>query len=280
MKRKLITSLFICFFFMTHAQQNEIRLIIRSDDLGSFHAANLGCIQTYTNGITQSVELMPPCPWFYEAVEMVNDYPELDVGIHLTLTSEWSKYKWRPITNCPGLTDEAGNFYPMVWKNDNFPEFSSIQESDWNIDEIEQELRAQIELSLKHVPHISHLTSHMGFEGLDAKITNLMKELAKEYKLDVDLSSVKRFPRWDQEKPIDTRLDQFCDNLNKLAPGTYIFVEHPAKDFPEMRPISHVGSYHVAQSREMVTRILTSRKVKRIIHKSGIKLIAYKDLKD
>lgn len=261
-------------------KSDEIYLIIRGDDIGSFHAANIGCIESYQKGIMQSVELMPPCPWFYEAVEMLNENPGLDVGIHLTLTSEWSRYKWRPVTSCPGLTDSDGNFFPMVWKNDNFPPNSSIQESDWTLDEIEQELRAQIELSLKHVPQISHITSHMGFGGFDPKINEVVQKLAKEYDLQVNMDAVKRFRGWESNGRLENRVDDFCENLKKLTPGTYLFVEHPAKDFPEMKPIGHKGNNDVAQSREMVTRVFTSEKVKQVIKEKGIKLISYGDLKN
>ncbi|MDX1285220.1 MAG: ChbG/HpnK family deacetylase, partial [Draconibacterium sp.] len=154
-------KLFLILLFlstMLFAQNNDIKLIIRSDDIGSSHAANVGCIESFTNGITTSVELMAPCPWFFEAVKMLNETPNLDVGIHLTLTSEWDYIKWRPLTECPGLTNEDGDFFPMVWKNENYPPNSSILESNWTIEEIEKELRAQIELSLKYVPHISHIS--------------------------------------------------------------------------------------------------------------------------
>ena len=265
-------------FFLSGQNENTIYLLVRADDIGSFHAANVGCIESFQNGIARSVELMPPCAWFPEAVEMLNENPEYDVGIHLTLTSEWSSVKWRPLTHCPGLIDDDGYFFPMVWKNKNFPPNSSIQESNWNLDEIEQELRAQIELSLKHVPHISHITTHMGFENFHPKIGELVENLAKEYDLYVDMSEVKRFPRWDRERPVESRIDQFCENLENLTEGTYMFVEHPAKNFPEMQPVGHTGSTDVALSREMVTRVFTNDKVKNIIGHRNIKLISYKDL--
>ena len=264
-------------FFLSGQNENTIYLLVRADDIGSFHAANVGCIESYQNGIARSVELMPPCAWFPEAVEMLNENPEYDVGIHLTLTSEWSSVKWRPLTHCPGLIDDDGYFFPMVWKNEDFPPGSSIQESDWNLDEIEQELRAQIEISLKHVPHISHITTHMGFENFKPEIGRLVQNLAKEYDLYVDMPEVRRFPRWDRERPVESRIDQFCENLEKLTPGTYLFVEHPAKNFPERQPVGHTGSTDVALSREMVTRVFTNDKVKNIIERLDIKLISYKD---
>ena len=276
---KKIQTVLIVLLFSIMSQAQDIKLIIRGDDIGSSHAANIGCIESYQNGIMTSVEIMPPCPWFFGAVKMLNENQKLDVGIHLTLTAEWDHIKWRPITSCKSITDEAGNFFPMVWKNEMYPPNQSISESDWNIDEIEQELRAQIELSLKYIPHASHISTHMGFENFDIKIGNLVEKLAKEYNLYVDMSDVKRFPGWDREKPIDTRIDQFCENLEKLTPGTYLFVEHPAKDFEEMKPVGHPRNRDVAAQRDMVTKVFTSQKVKNTIQKKGIKLISYANYK-
>lgn len=274
-------SFFIVVFFLSKmliAQSNEIQLLVRADDIGSFHAANGGCIESYQNGIARSVELMPVCAWFPEAVQLLNENPGYDVGIHLTLTSEWSSVKWRPLTHCPSLVDKDGYFYPMVWENPNFPAGSSIAESDWKLDEIEQELRAQIELSLKHIPHISHLSNHMGFTMLDPKIEELVNKLAKEYKLEVNTEELQRFPGWGRDVPMEQRIDKFCENLEKLTPGKYLFVEHPAVASDEMKTVGHVGYENVAEDREWVTRVFTSEKVKRTIQEKGIKLISYKDL--
>lgn len=258
---------------------NEIRLLVRADDIGSFHAANIGCIDSYRNGIARSVEIMPPCSWFPEAVKMLNENPGYDVGIHLILTSEWSNTKWRPLTNCPSLVDNDGYFFPMVWKNPNFPEGSSIQESNWKIDEIEQEVRTQIELSLKHIPQISHLSNHMGFTGLDPKIGELVDKLAKEYHLDVDMGEVKRFSGWERDVEYEDRVGRFCENLEKLTPGTYLFVEHPAVESAEMSTVGHKGYENVGDDRKWVLQVLTSEKVKETIRKKNIKLISYSDLK-
>jgi len=275
-------SFFIVVFFLSKmliAQSNEIQLLVRADDIGSFHAANGGCIESYQNGIARSVELMPVCAWFPEAVQLLNENPGYDVGIHLTLTSEWSSVKWRPLTHCPSLVDKDGYFYPMVWENPNFPAGSSIAESDWKLDEIEQELRAQIELSLKHIPHISHLSNHMGFTMLDPKIEELVDKLAEEYDLEVNAEGLQRFPGWGRDVPMEQSIDKFCENLEKLTPGKYLFVEHPAVASDEMKTVGHVGYENVAEDREWVTRVFTSEKVKKIIHEKGIQLISYKDLK-
>ena len=96
------------------AQDKEIRLILRADDMGSCHAANEACIQCFRKGIVQSVEVMVPGPWYAEAVRMLKDNPGLDVGVHLTLTSEWQFYKWGPVTHAPSLVDRHGHFYPAT----------------------------------------------------------------------------------------------------------------------------------------------------------------------
>ncbi|MDD4425715.1 MAG: polysaccharide deacetylase family protein [Mariniphaga sp.] len=283
MKNWIFIFLFLPVFTVLSAQNsthdNSIQLIIRADDIGSFHAANVGCIESYKNGIARSVEIMPPCAWFPEAVEMLKENPSYDVGVHLTLTSEWSNYKWRPITHCPSLVDEDGFFPPMVWKNNNFPPNSSIQEANWKIEEIEQELRAQIELSLKYITQVSHLSTHMGFTSLDPKIEEVVNKLAKEYKLEVNMEGVQRFPGWGRDTKPKDRIDKFCENLKNLKPGKYLFIEHPARDFEEMKTIGHTGSNDVAESREWVTRVFTSKKVKKTIKKMGIQVISYADVK-
>ena len=95
---------FLLSVFNSCAQDKEIRLIVRADDIGSSHTANVACIDVYKYGIARSVEIMVPCPWFPEAVEMLKEVPEYDVGIHLTMTSEWENIKWGPITKAPSLT--------------------------------------------------------------------------------------------------------------------------------------------------------------------------------
>lgn len=271
-----------CFFLISmsiFAQTENIRLLIRADDIGSFHAANVACIESYKNGIARSVELMVPCAWYPEAVKMLNENPGFDVGIHLVLTSEWSNVKWRPLTHCPSLVDKDGYFFPMVWKNDNFPPGSSISEAKWRIDEVEKELRAQIELVLRQVPQVSHLSNHMGFTGLDPKLNQLVEELAKEYKLGSENNNLKYFQGWGRDVKPEERIDKFCENLEKLEPGSYLFVEHPAKDTDEIKTVGHKGYENVATDREWVTRVFTSEKVKETIKKKGIELISYADLR-
>jgi chitin disaccharide deacetylase len=272
------------FFFGSSAKPSEderIRLIVRADDIGSSHAANRACIDVYVNGIATSVEIMVNCSWFPEAVELLKQYPGYDIGVHLMLTSEWDMVKWRPLTSSPSLVDEDGYFYPMIWPNDNYPPSRTLRHADWKLEEIEQELRAQIELALKHLPWVSHLSTHMGFTGMDEKVAILVGQLGVEYNLDINPGDygVKRFPGWQGAVTLEDKIDKFIENLEALEPGTYMFVEHPAWDEPEMRATFHTGYTDVAADRDDVTRVLTSERLKNFIIASGIELISYRDLK-
>ncbi|MHC4244765.1 MAG: polysaccharide deacetylase family protein [Planctomycetota bacterium] len=256
-------------------------LIVRGDDIGSSHAANIACIQSYKEGIMKTVELMVPCGWFPEAVKLLNENPGLDVGVHITLTSEWENIKWRPLTKARSLTDADGYFYPTIWRRKDSPSGTALKEADWKIEEIEKEMRAQIELAKRKVPHVSHLTCHMGCSGWNPKVREVYLRLAKEYDLDISPSDygVKGFGSLRGAKTAKGRIQKFIEILEGLKQGTYMFVEHPGLDTAEMRAIGHNGYYDVAKDRDAVTEIFISPDVKKAINKLGIKLISYADLK-
>lgn len=262
-------------------EDSKIRLLIRADDIGSSHAANKACIDSYTHGIARSVEIMVNCAWFPEAVEMLRQHPGYDVGVHLMLTSEWDMVKWRPLTQAPSLVDENGYFFPMIWPNDNYPPERTLRGSQWNIDEIEKELRAQIELAMKHIPQVSHVSTHMGFASMDPQVADLVKSLAIEYGIYIDLEqhNIQRMPGWKRNQTLDEKIDTFISNLEELTPGNYLFVEHPAYDEPEMRATFHTSYTNVAEDRDHVTQIFTNQRVMDCIKKQGIELVSYSDFK-
>ena len=264
-------------------EQDAINLIMRIDDMGSSHAANMACIEAFQNGIARSVEVMVPGPWFEEAVHLLNHHPNLDVGVHLTLTSEWSYIKWRPLTYSPSLTDGNGYFYPMIWKNDHFPEGSFLNEANWKLKEVEKEWRAQIEMAIQRIPQVSHLTAHMGCAKMDTTTHQLFRQLAQEYDLAIfpeDLQ-IKSTPRWSGNQfNAKEKRNRMINMLQHLTPGVWLSVEHPAYDVEELATVGHTGYENVASDREGVTEVLTHPKVKRWIKKRGIQLISYADLKN
>jgi chitin disaccharide deacetylase len=276
-------TLTLIVFSLSLAQNksDEIRLIIRGDDIGSAHAANIACIKSYQEGIMRSVEIMVPCAWFPEAAKMLAENPGLDVGVHISVTSEWENIKWGPVSNAPSLTDKNGYFFPMIWPNDNYGPDKALKSQNWKIEEIEQEMRAQIEMAVRNVPRVSHISCHMGCSDLDPKVREVYNKLAKEYGLEINTNDlgVKRFPMEEKGETLDERVNNFISALQKLEPGnTYLYVEHPGLDTPEMQAYGHTGYEDVAADRDLVTKTFTNEKVKEIIKEKKIKLISYKDL--
>lgn len=266
-------------------QSGAPTLVIRIDDLGALHSVNEACIQTYRSGIARSVEVMPVAAWYPEAIKMLKENPGLDVGLHLVITSEWENVKWRPLTHCPSLTDENGYFYPMMFPNPAYPG-QSIMEQEWDIKEIEQEFRAQIETTLKSIPQLSHLSGHMLSTGFSKEVNELVQRLAKEYNLPsidrMDSSKDYRFTYIGYDGPKRTAEEKeasFIKALEKLQPGQrYLFLDHPALDNDEMKTVFHIGYEDVALDRQGVTDLLTSPRVRIAIEDKGIKLISINQL--
>jgi predicted glycoside hydrolase/deacetylase ChbG (UPF0249 family) len=257
------------------------RLIIRGDDMGCSHSANLALIRAFTEGIQRTIEVIVPGPWFPEAVRLLEQHPGVDVGIHLAITSEWDNVKWRPLSQCPSLVDEDGYFWPMVNRNPNYPG-RAIADNPWKLEEVEREFRAQVELGLKRIPRISHVSGHMGCTGLSAETRALTERLTKEYGLSLDLAElgVKGLRYQGPKKTLAEKTASFLKTLDGLVPGeTYWFVDHPGLDDPELRAIHHIGYEDVAVDRQGVTDLWTSPLVKAEIERRGIQLISYRDLK-
>jgi predicted glycoside hydrolase/deacetylase ChbG (UPF0249 family) len=256
-----------------------ITLVVRADDIGSCHTANLACIKSYQEGIVKSVETQVVCPWFNEAAKMLRENPKLDVGVHLTLTSEWENYKWGPLTQSPSLVDSQGHFYPTTSQREDFPPKTGFLECGWKIDEVEKELRAQIELAKKEIPRVSHLSSHMGTPTCTPKLRELVAKLAKEYKLPIETPGAKYLP-WnaDAKATAEQREAALIKALEGIGPGVWIVVEHPGADTEEMRAIGHEGYWEVASHRDGVTKSFTSPKVKEVIQRRGIQLAGYRDM--
>lgn len=256
-----------------------IRLVVRADDIGSCHTANLACIQVYREGIARSVEVQVACPWFNEAAKMLRENPGYDVGVHLTLTSEWENYKWGPLTQSPSLVDAQGHFFPTTSQRADFPPNTGFLESKWRIEEVEKELRAQIELAKKEIPQVSHLSSHMGTPTCTPQLRELVARLAKEYKLPIETPGAKYLP-WaaDSKATVQQREAALVKALEGIGPGTWIVIEHPGLDTSEMQAIGHKGYWEVASHRDAVTKSFCSPRVKEVIQRRGIQLVSYRDL--
>jgi predicted glycoside hydrolase/deacetylase ChbG (UPF0249 family) len=277
MKKNLGCIWMLLLFSTCGHTQTGPRLIVRGDDMGYTHSGNEAILKTFRDGIATSIEVIVPSPWFPEAVAILNANPTVDVGIHLALTSEWDNVKWRPLTDCKTLQDQDGYFLPMVWPNKNYPG-KAIKDNPVNSGEIEKEFRAQIELALQKIPRISHLSSHMGCTELNDDVKEITARLAAEYKIAIDprASGVISVGYDGPHRTSEEKLKSFLAMLDKLEPGkTYLFVDHPGLDSPELRAVHHIGYEDVAIDRQGVTDVWTSLIVKEAIRKKGIQLISY-----
>jgi predicted glycoside hydrolase/deacetylase ChbG (UPF0249 family) len=278
MKKTFLIPLFYLFFTISGIAQNKpARLIVRVDDMGFSHSGNLAIEKTYREGIATSVEIIVPSPWFPEAVKFLQAFPGIDVGIHIALTSEWDNVKYRPLTEAKSLVDEDGYFFPMIWPNKNYPG-KSLKENPFQLKDIENEMRAQIELAMKKLPRISHISAHMGCYDINPETKAIAKKLAQEFKIDIDLQAQGvKYAGYDGPKKTGAeKIASFIKMIEKLKPGeTYIFVDHPGLDDAELRAIHHIGYEDVAMDRQGVTDLLVDPAVKAAVKKAGVQLISY-----
>lgn len=275
----LLLSVFIFIATMTTVCDDEIVLIVRADDMGAAHAMNVASIQVCKEGIARTVEVMVPTPWYAEAVKMLNEHPDIDVGIHLTLTSEWENVKWGPLTHAPSLVDAMGWFYPMTWQRNDFPPNSAFLTANPDVKEIEQELRAQIERAVKDIPRISHVSSHMGTASATPQLKAMLERILKDYNLANDLTDTKWGVSYGgSDATAEEKEAELLTSLEELTPGLYLSVIHAGLDTPEMQAIGHKGYENVAADRAGVTYAFTSEKVKEVIKRKNIRLASYADV--
>ena len=280
-KIHLMALLLLFITVIVVAQDKPARLIVRGDDMGFSHAGNEALIKCLQEGIQRSIEVIVPSPWFPEAVKLLAQNPGIDVGVHLALTSEWETMKWRPLTQAPSLTDSDGYFYPMIWPNKNYPG-QALKENSWKLEEVQKELRAQVAMAVKKIPGISHVSAHMGCTEMDKEVSVMVKKLAQEYKIDIDLRAlgVQYTSYKGPHVTAAEKVKSFLLMLDSLEAGkTYLFVDHPALDGPEMRAIYHIGYENVAVDRQGVTELFTSAEILKAIRQKNIELISYADLK-
>jgi predicted glycoside hydrolase/deacetylase ChbG (UPF0249 family) len=261
------------------AGAGPVRLLVRGDDMGSSLTANEACIRTCREGVVRSVEVIVPGPWFLDAVKRLREHPEIDVGVHLTLTSEWEGLKWGPLTRAASLVDGDGYFRPMNRQRRDFPADTGFLEAKPRLDEVERELRAQIEMARRHLPRVSHVSVHMGTAVSTPELKALTERLAREYGLRMESAGLRSLPGFGgmNDQPV-AREQKLVATLEALGPGTWLLVEHPGADTEEMRAIGHKGYEGVAVDRAAVTRVFTSPKVREVIKRRGIELISYSQL--
>ena len=160
----------------SHDTAGRKQAVIHEDDVGMTHGANVAFVELSKLGTCSSGSVMVPCPWFPEAAETAAGNAALDLGVHLTLTSEQKPYRWRPLTAPPasaGLTDASGYFWPDV------PRARKAAP-----EAVEAEMRAQIDTAYAAGIDVTHLDAHMGTAQMP-EFTAIYRRLGREYRLPV-----------------------------------------------------------------------------------------------
>ncbi|MGC2303449.1 polysaccharide deacetylase family protein [Candidatus Binatus sp.] len=264
-------------------------LILNADDFGMCHDQNEGVIRGLKEGVFTSSTILVTCPWFEEAAEFARHNPDADLGVHLTLTAEWDRYKWGPVSGrdvVPSLVDERGYLWQTV---------AQVYEHA-RLDEAEAELRAQIEKAFAAGIDATHLDSHMGTLQLRADYHEIYARLADEYRLPIRLASRKLMR--DQMPAVLDQLDtsgvvtpdhlvfhgppkvdeteSYWTNLiHSLFPGVTEILCHPAIARDELKTCARD-----AMQRDADFRYFTSDKTRQLIKNEGVEMVGFRELRD
>ena len=130
-------------------------IILHMDDAGMSLSSDRGVEKVFEKGTANSTSVMMPCPWVPQMVRYIKAHPDIDAGLHLTLTSEWKDYRWGPLAGAavvPGLVDSTGSLWRGV--------ADVVKHA--SAEEVDKEMRAQLQRAEKMNFHPTHLDSHMG----------------------------------------------------------------------------------------------------------------------
>src|SRR5580692_5460453 len=151
-------------------------LILHADDLAVAHSVDTASFEALNSGAISSASIMVPCPWLTEVADYAKSHPDADLGLHLTLTSEWKTYRWGSVDSSdkvPSLLQPDGTFYFVT------PDVATHAKPS----EAEQEIRAQVERALAVGIHPTHLDSHMGSLFSTPELFAAYVKVAHEYHL-------------------------------------------------------------------------------------------------
>lgn len=249
-------------------------VVVNCDDLGSSYAANDAIRRSMREGVASSTTLMVPCPW---AAEAAADPPGDDIGVHLTLTSEWDTYRWGPVTPGASLVDDEGRLphtIEEVWERA-------------DLDEVRAELRAQIDQALRWGIDVTHLDSHMGTLQLEPRYFDIYLELAVEYGLPLRLSG------WSSERLIGFEFrartaeagvvapdhllgSDLLARAENLRPGVTELYLHPSTDLPELRAFAPDHEQRITDAAMLAPRGALTEALER----AGAHVISYRALRD
>lgn len=273
--------------------------IIHTDDIGMCQASVEAFADLQEVGIISSGAVMVPCPWFLHAAQYARQHGQADLGVHLTLTSEWKTYRWGPISTsdpASGMMDDEGCFYRR----------SELVQEHGDPAAVALELDAQVKRASAAGIVPTHVDTHMGSVA-HPKFMNSYVQLAMQYHLPpmlfrldeagwratgLDAEFAKIAAAFMQQleasglplldalggMPLDTdenRLERTKQMLSDLQPGITHFIIHPSKDTPEVRAITPDWRCRAADYQDFMNEELRQH-----IQKIGLHVIGYRALKE
>jgi predicted glycoside hydrolase/deacetylase ChbG (UPF0249 family) len=260
-----------------HSGSSEpVYLIIRSDDAGMSHSVNLALEKLIDTGLPVSVSVMFPTPWYQETVEMLKRHPNVSVGIHLTLNSEWKNYRWGPVlgrTAVPSLVDADGYF---------FPSSEALYQNHPDLKQVEQELRAQIDRALHSGLKIDYVDYHMGTVLHRAEFREIAERLAKENNLGMSqyFGETSNDPQYLASPPNKT--DSLLAMIDRLHPRFNLVVTHVGIDNAELGALLDMntdgGLPDMSKNRQGELDAITSQRFRDALKARNIQLLTYRQL--
>lgn len=273
--------------------ENSKLLIIHGDDLGLSNSVNKATFDALGSNSITSASIMMPCPWAYDAVLYAKDHPGLDIGIHLTLTSEWKSYKWDGIFSSnliSSLLDDNGYFYPSVEQ----------LATHVKADEAEKELKTQIEKLISWGIKPSHIDTHMGSVMATPELLKVYLTLLEQYNLPVlfpreyagmlppDMSvlySKKIFLidnlfMLEPQMVGDKWIDAYRKAIEGLKPGLNQIIVHVGMDNEEMQAITRNHDDYGSAWRQKDFDLMKSSEFRELLKKNNIILVKWSQIMD
>lgn len=261
-------------------------LMIHADDFGMAHSVNRAIFAALENGWATSASILVPCPWVTEVAQWAQSHPDADLGIHLDLNSEWTTFRWGPVSSkdkIPTLLDAQG-YLPLL-------ETQVAQRA--NPAEVETELRAQIDRARGLGIPLTHLDTHMGALLGTPDLIRVYRRLGQDYHLPIPL---KRANHADQLEllPSESLLEEILQMapgvapaewmatyekmLRPLGPGVYQLIVHLAYNDDEMRGATADHPNWGAEWRQRDLDTVKSAEFRQFLKDQGFILVSWKDL--
>jgi chitin disaccharide deacetylase len=258
------------------ASVDQRYLVIRTDDSGMSHSVNMAQEKLISTGLPVSVSVMVPTPWYLETVAMLKSHPDVAVGVHLTLNSEWKNYRWGPVlgrTAVPSLVDADGYF---------FPSSEALDKNHPDLKQVEAELRAQIDKAVHSGLRIDYIDYHMGTVYDHPQFREIAERLAKEYKLGMmEYFGDPRYNPQYEASPAD-KPDSLVALVGRLQPGFTVLVTHVGIDNAELGALLDMntdgGLAEMSKNRQGELDALLSPRFREAVAAHDIRLITYRQL--